>query len=300
MNEEKIKFKAIKASDGYFIKLESRYPVALEGKFKFNGEEPRATHKQYWYKVSSIIKPERITPKTRTIRGYHLKKQYTSTEEMPAKVQKDFFGSDVYEHELFNLYEAVHDEVPEKSESIQIEVETIAEVEGDIVEHKMAIPVYGDYAHKGKTYTISNTNIKISLIDELVTPDLLKESLPCRLPSEESYKIIRSHIKDNIDPKVAIISSDYEFCLTVKKRIPAAKETIDKRNVREVQVFETSPLRNGKPYNNYTATKPFEGKNAKDLEENIEKYLKELMVEINRPYVDCETCKGMGVLMAKK
>ena len=42
----------------------------------------------------------------------------------------------------------------------------------------------------------------------------------CRLTSQESFDIIRWYIKRNIDPKAAEMTSDYDFCLTVKKLIP--------------------------------------------------------------------------------
>jgi hypothetical protein len=69
------------------------------------------------------------------------------------------------------------------------------------------------------------------------------------------------------------------------------------RDKRDVVIFEMCPA---KVYSGYTPIAPFKGKNQKDLQKVIKKYLKDLMEMINAPVVDCPHCKGSGVTWEKK
>jgi hypothetical protein len=54
------------------------------------------------------------------------------------------------------------------------------------------------------------------------------------------------------------------------------------------------------PYTKYPVIKNgFSGENEEDLEDNISKYLNNLMAHINKPFVDCPTCEGAGVVLEK-
>jgi hypothetical protein len=122
-------------------------------------------------------------------------------------------------------------------------------------------------------------------------------------------KIIRNHIKLNIDPKYARITSDYDFCLTVEKVIShepipysvvmgtkrRPRNETRYRNSRSIKIFQTSP----EGYTDYPTQKPINGLNQKDLEEKVDLYLNELMEEINKPFIECEHCNGMGVILNK-
>ncbi len=104
---------------------------------------------------------------------------------------------------------------------------------------------------------------------------------PSALSSEDSYKIIRAYIKEKIDGRYAEITSDYDFCFTVKKKIKlttpytetfspifgkgkSRKELISNRSV---QIFEMTD--DVKKYNGYTPIKGFVGKDHADLKKNI-------------------------------
>ncbi|MNW57759.1 hypothetical protein D3C74_355840 [compost metagenome] len=52
-----------------------------------------------------------------------------------------------------------------------------------------------------------------------------------------------------------------------------------------------------KPYQSYPTIHKFTGNNEEELNHNINTYLEELMKKINQPYVECEHCKGMGVVL---
>ena len=54
----------------------------------------------------------------------------------------------------------------------------------------------------------------------MIIPDILIHNYPCEISSVDLYSVVRQYIKDNIDTKVAKITTDYNFCFEVKKLIP--------------------------------------------------------------------------------
>lgn len=152
-------------------------------------------------------------------------------------------------------------------------------------------------------------------IEKMLFSDLLIHNRPCYLSSDQTYRLVRSWIKNNIDTKVAVIISDYDFCFNVKKKIAIKPYTtnceIKKENGKsynkpkfknqtithkDVDIFEMAP----KPYNNYTVIQGFKGKNLEDLSQTIKDYLKELMLVINEEVMECEHCNGTGHVLQCK
>ena len=144
----------------------------------------------------------------------------------------------------------------------------------------------------------------------MLVPDLAIHNRPCSLSQDNTYKIIRSYIKNNINGKYARVTSDYDFCFTVTKVINIkpyihtseqtksngrsyAKPRIKKReiNTKEFKIFEMCPK---KPYQGYTPIKGFTGENLLDLSNNIKSYLDELMSVLNSPLTECPCCDGTG------
>jgi hypothetical protein len=152
---------------------------------------------------------------------------------------------------------------------------------------------------------------KYSLLDRITTHPVLLPTKQCYLTKEESYKIIRNHVKTNIDPRYARVTSDYDFCFAVEKvielhkpyeytvNVNAAysrrKPKYEKRynTTKSVKVYEVAP----KVYNSYPIVEPFSGKDYDDLKKNIDEFLHNLMEMINEPVVECEHCKGRGVIL---
>jgi hypothetical protein len=149
-----------------------------------------------------------------------------------------------------------------------------------------------------------------------VYPALTIHERPCKLTSKQTYDIVREHVKLNINPKVAKITSDYDFCFTVKKIIPIARPYSYEYDARspwsrrrkpemktrwvgdkEIDCFEMTSTEDH--YKGYTPIKPFEGKSEDDLKDNIDAYLETLMAYINEPMKECPTCNGVGVLYNK-
>lgn len=308
-----MKIITIKKPDGYFIRDDSSGYRSGIAELRFNGKEPEKTWKSDWYKVESIENIKKYIPERREYLGYKLKKEFSKTKDIPKYVKYEdkcsHFG-EYYDENYFNLYELDYKEIPSELEDIEIEIENIGEVKGELVESKIEYEVYSKW---GKKRTITNKDLERNLLDEIITPEILEDEVPVKLSSKESYDIIRAYIKDNIDPKHAEITSDYDFCLTVKKRIPLSEEksvTYDSNlnlfskrkrkpkfvtkmvKERSFEVYETAP----ESYRNYSVTKPFVGENVEELKKNIDTFLKELIKNINKPLKDCPNCKGCGVI----
>lgn len=321
-----MKIQAIKTSDGFFIKNADGQSYSYNDQLKsvhFGRKEPEPTWKSGWYKIPDVYaKAERYTAPSKKTVGYKLKVDYQPTAALPATAQLEFFGDTYYENPLFNLYEAVQEDVPHSYEDIEVEISVVGELEGALVQEVLHFPVYGAYPSlDGKNWAIKNSEIQLGLVDDIITPEILRDERPCQLSSEHSYKIIRTHIKDNIDPKVAEITSDYDFCLTVQKRLPLAekeeykydanwrlfsgrrrkpKMTTGYRTERKKDVYAVAPRLQGKVREGYKEAPCFSGENVRELKANIAAYLADLMTEINRPLRDCPCCKGAGVVEDEK
>ena len=154
----------------------------------------------------------------------------------------------------------------------------------------------------------SSYNGQVSFIYELSLPKVLHSTVPNYLSSEQFYKIIRDYVRNNINPKIARITSDYDFCFTVKKlvqlnetveykvdvsRTKRPKYEVRFKNEELITCFEMAP----KPYQKYPVIEPIAGNNAKDLEEKVNTYLKNLIENINTPTKVCSCCNGTGTVM---
>jgi len=151
----------------------------------------------------------------------------------------------------------------------------------------------------------SDYTLQSSILDQITTHPILLSTKPCKLSRQDSYNIVRKYIKSNIDPKWASITSDYDFCFAVSKTIQHEPEkysvNVGKRKPkyetrytrsRTAQVYKVAPS----PREGYPVIEQFEGKNEEDLRNNIQKFLDELIEIINKPLVECEHCKGYGVI----
>jgi len=170
-----------------------------------------------------------------------------------------------------------------------------------------------DWANEG-FIEFNRKAVSYDLLDELQLPDILLPLRPSGLTSLQTYKIIRKHVQDNINPKAAIITSDYNFCFTVQRKIniEPIKYTYDAnnsifnkrkrkqkivtayRNDRKVVLFEMTNDKDN--YQGYTPIQGFHGNNIKELKENIDRYLSELMEIINKETKDCPLCGGHGII----
>lgn len=155
--------------------------------------------------------------------------------------------------------------------------------------------------------------ISIDEIAKSMVPDIAWHLYPCSFSSQQTYRIIRAWVKDHIDSQYAEITSDYDFCFTVKKRVRIKpynyrSESLDSTRRRPkfvnrhveyktVEIFEMTHAK--ERYKGYTVIEGFKGNSLEDLAENVDSYLKELMQIINEPISECPKCKGIGTLDIK-
>jgi hypothetical protein len=276
----------------------------------FDGEKPKSTYRIDWFEVSKVpSKVENFVPAKETNKRWNLKSGFPETINTPWYLE---YGTDEEEfddrgflhdyYEFYPLYELKFDLTEPSHEEIPFEITVIAEED----EFKI---IKEDF------------KVEYNLLDQINTHPVMLNTKPCKLSSEQSYKIIRMYLLENIDQTVAKMV-DYDFCLTVTKFIPLAvpeeydvdvnydlfskkqkkpKYETRYRVKRDLQVFETAPNRpRDGVYKGYTRTKEFEGKNYEDMLKNIQTYLDNLIKEINRPLVDCPHCKGYGVIEKEK
>jgi hypothetical protein len=219
-----------------------------------------------------------------------------------------------------SLYKKVSDKQPDILEYVAFEYETVTKVK-EAKEYKgFAYDVQKTkWAHEGLK-ELKENEVQHQLIDKIIFPDILLPARPCSLTSKQSFDIVRQYIKQHINYDVAFITSDYNFCFTVKKKIFLAapeKYTVDVNNLwnlehknpskletkynkfREIECFNMAP----KEYQSYRIIEQsyriiegFRGKTQEDLKNNIDSYCRKLIEFINEPVVDCPHCKGRGVI----
>lgn len=198
------------------------------------------------------------------------------------------------------LYKAV--KIPSTTEYKKYDLDLVylGIVHGDVdnpITEKFSIIKSNNYGDKTEVEVAEI--IHYGLMDELLTPNFALHMKPCMITSENLYQITRSYIKDHIDPKVAIITSDYDFCLSVEKvlLVPEIMNFKKGVNAKEItqryKVYETSPA----GYQKYPTIRPIYGDDKRDLIEKIKAHLKQVIDIINAPIKKCECCNGVGMVV---
>lgn len=326
-----IKIVAIESPNGVLItdnvNNESYFRTQLENKL-INGEKPKKSFNKDWFLVDKPVTSIQVTKS-----GEVINKRYVLINPLLKSdiVKEQFKHEDVYGgydddtdkiiwlndfDSIQSLYKYECDREPDYLENIEFEYEVLCTLDKlpTLSTFSYAAQI-GQYRHNGMG-TITEKNLKFNLVDSIVFPEPLLQNRPCSLSSQNTYKIIREHVKLNINPKYAEITSDYDFCFEVKKKIPLAEIETYQVNVnwltkkkpkyetryrthRLVKVFEMTHAgqNNGRGYDKYTVIQGIKGDNATDLQEKLDKYLEDLMNIINEPLSDCPHCKGMGVIL---
>jgi hypothetical protein len=210
----------------------------------------------------------------------------------------EYCSGDIYDSEWKEEYEhlkSLYDLVSIESREVEVEYKfTIIQhikYDDEIDFKGMKIPaVKTSPFYLDSNIFIDENDVAYEIGDSLTVPKILIHDRPCKLSSEKSYCIVRKYIKDNIDERYGIITSDYDFCFKVCKKIKS--EHIPKDSI-EVFSMTYSPTN----YKGYIPIKPFEGKNLNDLKINIESFCKEIIAKVNSRLMECPHCKGYGVIV---
>lgn len=332
MSENKMKVYAVKVKDGFYLSASPNntyYSYNERDRLHamlVDGKKPLPTFHVNWVFVDhEPIKISHMQRQPNINYRYELIDKTLKSDRFPAVLVRDevafYADGDWCWKEAYaplrSLYNLVSDNQPDIEVVDDFELVLVASVDSVSTPDKVQYTVAaGPWDSDGKS-TITNASVEHQLFDKIVFPSILIHEQPARLSSRDSYRIVREHVKNNINPQAATITSDYDFCFTVKKRVPKAKPyhyTVDvnnnsftkrKRRPKYEERLQKDVLLpcfemtySPENYKGYTPIKGFEAENETALKEVIDAYLEHLMAVINEPMKECPTCCGIGYLKA--
>lgn len=335
------KIEAYKTNLGLFIHVINGYHLSTQNvrlngiagdKFNKIQVQKNSYTNDHWYfleGIDEITAYEVLRPGKDILTGFILKISSIATDEIPLELSledvEQYYDEDTeqYEWKSFSDYRALYKPVLVRAEDVweqePIEFTVLRTLTIDSYNEPLKMEVKQDFrgtwVENVKTSDLSSI-VTYEDIERLLTPEFLLHERPCSLSSGQVYGIVRHHIKNNIDSKHAVVTSDYDFCFTVKRKIAikpiTTKTEIKKANGRsysqpkfkasvkqfkEVEIFEMTPA--DKKYNGYTPISGWQANNLQEMKEQIETYLDALMEEINKQVVECSCCDGTGHIVEK-
>lgn len=261
--------------------------------------------------------------------GWKLKNPKLESESIPLQLTLEQLSGEVhyeYDEEVFtgdfkdlgSLYELQYEREDDYYQDVEFEVEDLGTVEVSRVKGVEEYKVIHDIRRDGTPEYQNITNVVNynELAQILVDPLFIHEN-PCSISSRETYRIVRNHIKNTINSSYAVITSDYDFCFEVKKRIhiePYTVKTEEKKSngrsyakprfstktYKEVLEPIFRMTHEVKGYQGYPIIQGFKGDSLQDLIENVKGYLDVLTEVINAPLEKCKHCEGTGVVHITK
>jgi len=325
-----MKILAIECDDGKFFISEqetNNYNSNIQN-YYFDGSKPEKSFCDNWYVVKS--KPRKIEKEISQPdinHRYILIDKSMQNEKIKLELKRDnvaYYDKNKYcwiwkdEYSTYkSLYSLVSDKQSAIRENIDFELELLMKVKDVPVPNNFSYDIQRtQWSHEGLT-KITNESVNHQLIDKLIFPKPLLPQRLCMFSSTQTYKIVRQYVKQHINLEIAEITSDYNFCFTVKKKIPLSepvkyqtdvnwslfgrkrkpKYVTRYRKERKIDCFEMT--HSPENYKGYTPIKGFQGENQLDLQDKIDIYCEELVKFINTPLEDCKYCKGLGVINNK-
>lgn len=337
---EQMKLDYYKSDKGIYVArsiidyLNRRDLIRTSGLFKINNKLPQKTHHASWVFIEGETELKTVSFETKgETYNYH----WTMKENTPDVVAKlipktlttdeasEYYDDDEWQYymseecmyfEYRSFYERVWDTKPDYFKDQEIEVTFL----GDISSKEMDLPSKTKYSvyktkwkHEGTKEIDLSGIASYSELSQMLTSDLLIHNQACSLTSVQTYNIIRTYVNNNIDPKWATVTSDYDFCFTVKKKIAVKPIMISKEQTKSngksyakprfttnkvthklEQVFEMTHAE--RRYKGYTSISGFKGDSLQELADTVEQYLEELITYINKPLSECSACEGTGHL----
>ena len=331
MSNDILKINAIKTDNGFYLSHpvdDSRWSKTSSlSNYFFDGKVAEKTHNATWLFVKKLpksITKEKCQPHIN--HRFELIDPSFANKKVPLSIirqeagehKDDGFGGYTfcwkpeYAH-LSSLYKEVSDPQPNIMVDVPFEINVILEIDKIKEYGGFSYPIQKtQWSHEGFTQ-LTDKDVQHNLVDTIIFPGIVLPARESKLTSKQSYDIIRKHVQDNIDPKWATITSDYNFCFTVCKKVPLAKPISYKKDVsrwgarkpkyenavrleRTFEIFKMGHSGDGAPYKGYEAIAGFQGANVEELKQNIDDFLNDLMAKINEPLKDCPHCNGMGVI----
>ena len=264
-----------------------------------------------WYQIEKYPeKVQRLISGNVTNTRYEIKNEKLISTELPKHISLDEI--DNYDGDIIDsLYKCKSDTLPDYYEDVKCDFNIILEVENFEFPKKIDYPAIQRVNFTDKVYNITNANLQHQLLDKMIFPEVMLHTRPASMSSHQMYCITRQHILNNIDNKVAVVSSNYDFCFEVEKIIPLiepvavsrqnffAKTKKQREKVHyetkknnKIKVFEMtySP----KNYNGYTPIPALYADNDNELKDKVDEWLDYIISEINKPLNYCAHCNGTG------
>lgn len=283
----------------------------------FDGEKPTPSFKVNWLTIPHF--PQRIERKCAgkiVNQRQEIRDAEMISQKLPAIIYyplpQEMYDEDGY-FRYGTLYEYKYDQEPDYFEDVQVEWELVMDVEDFQMPPKIEFMGIHKWNYETVPYLITNNCIRHQVLDEMIFPEVLLHSRPCSFTSKTVYDITRQYVIEHIDHSVAEITSNYDFCFEVQKKIPLhVPEKITYQNVfaktkrernklhttikeyRKHTVFEMTNLQDR--YRNYTPIPAMFAENETALEKKMQEWLTGLMSEINRPLCECPHCCGKGIV----
>ena len=277
----------------------------------FDGEQPKGTFYPNWYSIKQY--PTLIKKKCDgevINQRYELKDKSLVSDKMPEVIpysESENYNADVID----NLYSYEYDRGGSFFEDVPCEIQVICEIENYNFPQKIEYSAIHMSAFENRIYKITNADVHHQIIDKMIFPEVLLPERPCKFTSKQMYDITRQYILEHIDNAVAEITSNYDFCFTVMKRIPLIEpETITYQNVfartkkernkiyTKIKKYEKKEIfqmtYSPECYKGYTPIPEMYANNEDELKKKVDAWLSGLMELINKPLCQCPNCNGTG------
>lgn len=330
-----IKIQYYSTNIGVFFKFDGYYShstISQNNIVEINGKDVTSlVPNNGWYHFEGELKNfKKRNPQRKEQTGWKLKNPELASEKIPPTLSmeqlKQVWDSDEDEYtyhgaysSLSSLYHANYTELPAEIIPVEVELTKLRDLHVENYNAPLEMKVQlvdEDYGGKAQVVDLSTIAV-FSDIERMLTPDFLLHTRPCSLTSKQVYKIIRAHVLNNIDGKVARVTSNYDFCFTVEKIIetkpyPTKKEQLTRagksykpprfttgtKSTKQQKIFEMTwkGYKGNSGYDGYTCIEPWEADSLQELYDNMQKYLSDLMEEINKPVVECQHCNGLGCI----
>lgn len=294
--------------------------------YYFNGIQPKKSFQRGWYYVDgNIERVEKKVQPSQINKRFVLVDESLCSDKIPLEISYDVRYYDEYSESykwkepfrnLESLYVLKWDDKDEGFEIIEFSLNVVLELD----ENDLKLPIYPSYKEKiyGNLYDkeIERKHIpQHEILSKIMFPSIVEHLTPCKYTSKQVYEIVREYVKRNYNPEFCEISSDYDFCFQVNKKIPLPntkewqkeiyktngtsfkhrKYETRYTNHRTVPVFEMTHAED--KYKGYTPIPEIFGNTEQDLIDKVNILCEEIVVKINEPLVECVCCKGLGVIL---
>jgi hypothetical protein len=288
----------------------------------FDGEKALDSFHDHWSYVQQIPKKvTKICSAGRDLIGYELRDKTLKSDKIPVFIEKadvsidwDNDGEDYWTGKYASLEPLYFDKYvdrPEVEEDVPFEIETIMTLDVDLKNPGFDFQGFHTLRHSRSM----QDNLKYQELDKILFPDIYVETMcPVKLSSGSLYKIIRSYINEHIDTSCSIVTSNYDFCYKVQKKIllpepvtikteirkcngrsyatPRFKHSI-KEHSKTVTVFEMT--NKDDKYRGYSVLPDITAGNVEELSKKVDDILNILITEFNTPSQICSCCGGSGL-----